>query len=250
MNSHSRKALVKTSLLILLSASLLSSCDNKNNAANEDAAEKTQTANSTANTNQENTIQRNRSQSNTTLPFFGELHIHSRNSPDAFITGVRVTPEHAYRYGRGESIDHISGVKSQNREPLDFMAVTDHAEYMGILPALSDADSPLANTWFSKEARSGDQKRYQNATMQVLMTLSSTPPKPIEELVSPEVTGPIWQSYITLADAFYEPGVFTTFVAYEWTLIPDAQHLHRNTIFAVTAVPALPLPSLNSVHPQ
>lgn len=251
MTLHSCKKLAQTSLLIFVSASLLASCNNKNNATTEDAASADQSqAVLEADTSKESTIQRNRNQNNTTLPFFGELHVHSRNSPDAFITGVRVTPEDAYRYGRGESIDHISGVKIQNREPLDFMAVTDHAEYMGILPALSDADSPLANTWFSKEARSGDRQRYQDATMQVLMTLSSTPPKPIEELVAPEVTGPIWQSYITLADAFYEPGVFTTFVAYEWTLIPDAQNLHRNIIFAGTDVPALPFSAFDSDKPE
>ncbi len=188
--------------------------------------------------------------STTTLPFFGELHIHSRNSPDAFITGVRSTPEDAYRYGRGEAIDHISGVKIQNNEPLDFMAVTDHAEYLGILPSLSNPNGPLANTWFGAEALSGDRKRYHEATMQILMTLGATPPKAIPELVAPKVSGPIWQSYIELADAFYEPGVFTTFVAYEWTLIPDQQNLHRNIIFEGTDVPAVPFSAFDSDKPE
>lgn len=240
INKAVNKNISTTALLI--SIILLISCDAKSPATSTEDKSAAQVKPSSTITN--------KSSSTNTLPFFGELHIHSRNSPDAFITGVRSTPEDAYRYGRGEAIEHISGVKIQNKTALDFMAVTDHAEYLGILPSLSDADSPLANTWFSKEARSGDKERYHNATMQILMTLGSTPPKPIPEMVAPEITGPIWQSYITLADAFYEPGVFTTFVAYEWTLIPDQQNLHRNIIFEGTDVPALPFSSFDSDKPE
>lgn len=185
-----------------------------------------------------------------TLPFFGELHVHSENSPDAYITGVRSTPEDAYRYAKGEAIAHISGQSIQNKAPIDFMAVTDHAEYLGILPALSDPNGPLAETWYGREALSGDHQRYQAATLKILYSLSGSPPKAIEEVSSPEITAPIWKSYVELAEKYNEPGIFTTFVAYEWTLIPNAQNLHRNIIFKGTEVPALPFSAFDSDKPE
>ena len=183
-------------------------------------------------------------------PWFGELHIHTRNSPDAFITGVRVSPEDAYRYAQGEAIDHVSGQKIQASYALDFIAITDHAEYMGILPALADPNGPLRNTRFGKIASTTNPQHFQDATLEILMTLDGDPPTPIPELDAPEVTSPIWQSYIELADKYYRPGEFTTLIGYEWTLIPQQQNLHRNVIFRGTDVPAKPFSAFDSDQPE
>ena len=62
---------------------------------------------------------------------FGDLHIHSGWSLDAFAAEVRARPRDAYRYARGEAIDHASGEKVKLAgPPLDFMALTEHAEYL------------------------------------------------------------------------------------------------------------------------
>ncbi len=66
--------------------------------------------------------------------YFGDLHIHTSWSFDAFVSGVRTSPDDAYRYGKGESIPHVSGKEIQMNRPLDFMAVSDHAEYMNLIP--------------------------------------------------------------------------------------------------------------------
>ena len=63
--------------------------------------------------------------------YWGDLHIHTSWSFDAFVNNVRTTPDDAYNFGKGAAIDHISGQKIQIKRPLDFMAVTDHSEYMG-----------------------------------------------------------------------------------------------------------------------
>ena len=63
--------------------------------------------------------------------YFGDFHIHTSWSFDAFIYNVRTTPDDTYRYGKGEAIPHVSGNTIQMQRPLDFMAVTDHSEYMG-----------------------------------------------------------------------------------------------------------------------
>ena len=178
------------------------------------------------------------------VALFGELHVHSRNSFDAFITGVRVPPEDAYRYAKGEAIDHFSGVKIQAKQPLDFMAVTDHAEYLGLLPTLMEPEGNLAHTDVAKELLSGDLQRFLAATIGVLHTLNSVVLHP--ELDVPEISKPIWASYVELADQFYEPGKFTTLVAYEWTSIPNSQNMHRNVIFRGTDVPELPFSAFDS----
>ncbi|HET6972229.1 MAG TPA: DUF3604 domain-containing protein, partial [Phenylobacterium sp.] len=38
--------------------------------------------------------------------YFGDLHVHTGLSFDAYIFNVRATPEDAYRFARGEPIGH------------------------------------------------------------------------------------------------------------------------------------------------
>jgi len=90
--------------------------------------------------------------------YFGELHVHSRNSFDSYFNSVRVSPEDAYRFGRGESIPHFSGERVQLSTPLDFMAVTDHAMYLGVLPKLSTDDNPLGRLPVAKRIRASERK--------------------------------------------------------------------------------------------
>ena len=242
-----------TIALIIGSVFFLTSCDKNSKAESvleNTGAEITANSQTDSTTRSTHITSENITDHHTTLPFFGELHVHSSNSPDAYITGVRNSPEDAYRYAKGQSIDHISGVKIKNHAPLDFMAVTDHAEYMGILPALSKANGPLAKTWYGREMLSGDPNRYKIATQKILFSLNGSPPRAIEEITTESIISPIWKSYVELAEKYNEPGVFTTFVGYEWTLIPNAQNLHRNIIFKGTDVPALPFSAFDSDKPE
>ena len=65
--------------------------------------------------------------------YFGDLHVHTSWSFDAFIYNVRTNPDDAYAFGKGKPIDHFVLDKVQIDRPLDFMAVTDHSEYLSLI---------------------------------------------------------------------------------------------------------------------
>src|SRR5215475_2231803 len=104
--------------------------------------------------------------------YWGDLHLHSNYSIDAYATGnVGVTPDMAYRFARGIPINNPNlGIKARIRRPLDFLAVTDHAEMLGLEIMLNERDPRLlATPWGRKmlalhqDPKSGGVMRAQNS---------------------------------------------------------------------------------------
>jgi hypothetical protein len=182
--------------------------------------------------------------------YFGEEHMHTRNSFDAFTVGVNATWEDAYRFALGEEIElSTTGEKMQRRTPYDFVAITDHSEYYGVLKDLVDPNSPLSKSEFAqgfargiKDPASGGQ--YVSQLIRTLVTND-----PMEEYVAPELVKGNWQKFIDAADRFYKPGEFTTLYAYEWTSIPNGRNMHRNVFFR-DKPPAAPFSAFNSIYPE
>ncbi len=180
--------------------------------------------------------------------FFGDLHLHSRWSFDAYSLNVAVGPEDAYRFARGEPIPHISGGDIQlDGPPLDFMALTEHAEYLGVATGLEQPASGLKSIDLIARYDADDPAIRGAAVAEFASHLTSGIPNP--ELVTAEVITPAWQRLIELADRYYEPGKFTTFVGFEWTSMPVG-NLHRNLIFRGSQVPDRPYSAFDSVKPE
>src|SRR5664279_3860866 len=81
--------------------------------------------------------------------YFGDLHLHSGYSMDAFAMGTRTTPDDAFRYALGETVEYFG--KPQKRiAALDFLALTDHAEYLGVGPETVNPNGVFAKTdWYT-----------------------------------------------------------------------------------------------------
>ena len=82
-------------------------------------------------------------------PFFGDLHVHTRWSLDASTQGTRTRPAEAYAFAQGEEIglqpfdaDGRPGRRARLARPLDFAAVTDHAELFGEVSICNTPNAP------------------------------------------------------------------------------------------------------------
>ena len=180
---------------------------------------------------------------------FGDLHVHTGYSIDAFIYDVFNGPSDAYRFGRGESIPHPAGYEVRIGRPLDFMAVTDHAKYMAVFQQLTDPSHPLSDHPLSESLTSADPNTRRLGLEQVMSRIRTG--QPIQaDLTRPEWASDVWRTTIAAADEYYEPGRFTTFVGYEWTAMPDGHNLHRNVIFRTSTVSRVPFSSLDSNDPS
>ena len=164
--------------------------------------------------------------------YFGDLHTHTNFSYDAFLNGTRATPDDAYRYAQGEPLTHAAGFEIRLDRPLDFFAVTDHASFLGMLPAMLDPeqevsrhpDAELARRIAAGELTGADRgAAYADIRAHTLGVR--------EGLLDLNVVRSAWRETIAAAERHNDPGRFTTFIAYEFTGSPENQNLHRNVIF-------------------
>jgi hypothetical protein len=168
--------------------------------------------------------------------FFGDLHVHTSWSTDAYMGGNRVGPNDAYRFARGEMIKLGNGVEAQLQTPLDFVALTDHAEGFDTIEACTLPDSPAFDTERCRTMRSGrfSQEDYLREAFESGIT------RPAQR--DPDLCADLekclayarstWRGVQETANAFDDPGRFTTLIGYEFSaLLPEFGMLHRNVIF-------------------
>ncbi len=181
--------------------------------------------------------------------YFGDLHVHTYLSNDAYIFNLRRTPDDAYRFARGEAIGHASGYNVRLAGgPLDFVAVTDHAEYLAAVREAGRPGSALNKLPFSQGLFSPDPDEIQAAfTRMTLARRAGTLPK---EFNDPAIVTGAWKEIQDAAERNNQPGRFTTLIGYEYTSAPDGRNLHRNVIFRSAKVPGQPYSAGDSTDPE
>jgi len=184
--------------------------------------------------------------------YFGEQHIHTSWSVDAWLFGNHLTgPDAALRYAQGETIHHPLGYDIKIEQPLDWMGVTDHSEYVGVTKEANTPGSALSKLPEAQPLILKDPN--DPADVQKVFTyLVSLVNRPrVEALSSPEVAGSVWKQNVQIADENNKPGTFTAFCSYEFTSQHNFRNLHRNIYFRDCAhVSAQPYSSLDSWHPE
>jgi len=178
---------------------------------------------------------------------WGDLHIHTGLSTDAYLMGTENLPDDAYVFAKGGEIRHPAGYGIRADTPLDFAAVTDHAEMMGVLRA-SGLELPLQRRTLRERLLYDSPLSltivYLRGIMNFGMDLSALDVDPVA------VGRDSWRRVIDSAEKHNEPGKFTTFIAYEWSSTPDGKNLHRNVIYRGSSVPDYPYSSLDSEDPR
>ena len=176
--------------------------------------------------------------------YFGETHVHTAYSLDAYIGGARLRPEDAYRFAMGEEVlSH--DIKMRINTPLDFCAVTDHAEYLGEMYSMMTPGAPGNDHEATTAIRNA--KTYDEAMSLFIKYVAgnnrgANPTHP-EFYQGEETTKSGWQEIQAATEKYYKPGKFTTLHAFEWSSAPGGANLHRNIIFRTNQVTDLPMSS-------
>ncbi len=218
---------------------------------------------------------------------WGDTHLHSSYSVDAYIAGNRTAdPEVAYRYAKGEPVVHpYNRTRVQILEPLDFLSVSDHAEYLGVVPVVMSGDF--------EQPEAGPFERIKSWLMIRILahwiedpldgTKRFTGYLPVPEIQSGDTRDPIaaakaagtdtgletiglinseaaerisasqWAKSMAAADRHNEPGTFTSLVGWEWTQTASGANLHRIVLSDMdgsTAADIDPIGSDDAPYPE
>src|SRR5215475_8404557 len=142
--------------------------------------------------------------------YFGETHVHTSWSLDAFTIGnTLTTPGDAYKYFKGEPIKHPLGYDVKIDTPLDWAGVTDHSEYAGVVQLANEPGSavskiPAAQPLILKARTKEEMTRV---ALYAINTLAAG--APIKELMAPEIAGSVWKKNVELAEQANQPGKFS-----------------------------------------
>ena len=179
-------------------------------------------------------------------PFFGDLHVHTSYSIDAYAVGTRVDPADAYAFAKGQEL-MLSDRHTRTRldRPLDFAAVTDHAEYFDVSYLCGDPGYS-GRDWcrrFREASQPDPQIQGFRKFAYPLLAGPTSQQAPVCDSAGEcrEARQSQWTRVRNMANEANEPCRFTAFVANEWSATPNARHWHRNLIYATERVPDYPI---------
>jgi hypothetical protein len=166
-------------------------------------------------------------------PLWGDSHLHTTLSFDAGIIGNRLPPRDAYRFARGEEVVSSTGQTVRLSRPLDWLAVTDHSDGMGLAGDVISGKPELlayeqAARWNKGLSEGGDAAVQ--AGLDLVQTFSQGKMDPdMLALYSPgsKLYKNLWEKVIDDAEAFNDPGRFTAMIGFEWTSLIKGNNMHR-----------------------
>jgi hypothetical protein len=183
---------------------------------------------------------------------FGDMHFHTDLSFDAGLIGTTLNADDGYRMARGEKVISNTGLPIRLIRPLDFLAITDHAEMIGLAPAIAESSPTLLaepwGKWIHERFNAGQEGRMEAVRDVVDKGTSGENP-----FSSDTMSRSIWDLTIAVADKYNEPGRFTSLIGFEWTSTPNGDNLHRVVIFrdgADRTRKTLPFSLFDSMDPE
>ena len=163
---------------------------------------------------------------------FGDTHFHTNLSFDAGLVGTSLDVDAGYRFARGEQVISNSGQPVQLIRPLDFLVITDHAEFIGLAPMIQRSDPALLadpwGKWVHERFNAGPEGRME-AFGNIIEWGTVKLKNPFS---SDEAARSIWAEFVEKAEAYNEPGRFSAMTGFEWTSSPAGNNLHRCVIYA------------------
>ena len=183
--------------------------------------------------------------------FWGDTHLHTRLSQDAYSFGVTLGSDEAYRFAKGETIEATHGQRARLARPLDFLVIADHASGLGSMQALVAGHPKLVASERLRGWRALLQKGGTAAGLKISEDgrLGGWP----DELNDPSIIRPAWEQVVEAAEAHNQPGAFTAFIGYEYTSWPGGSNLHRVVVYrdgAKRLLDRLPFSSFHSEDPE
>ncbi len=168
--------------------------------------------------------------------YWGDTHLHTSNSIDAFGFGVRLGPEEALRFARGEEVTATTGIKAKLERPLDFLVITDHSDALGGTKALAEAPRALIpdetmKRWHDMFNAGPEQSQRAMAEIIQARANNTIPPTMANDKAAAERNRTIWNAHLETVEDYNDPGKFTAFAGFEFTLMEGGRNLHRNVIF-------------------
>ncbi|WP_068118614.1 DUF3604 domain-containing protein [Tropicimonas marinistellae] len=169
-------------------------------------------------------------------PLWGDTHLHTSTSFDAGAFGNRLDARTAYRFAKGEEVQATTGFMARLSRPLDWLVVADHSDNMGLFDMIFAQDpsimsDPEGNRIATMVANGGDEGVA--AALELIDAFSRG------EVISPALAveagskpfRSVWQRQIAAAEEAYQPGLFTSFIGYEWTSLIQGGNMHRVVMY-------------------
>jgi len=191
-------------------------------------------------------------------PLWGDTHLHTANSFDAFTAGLRLGPADALRFARGEAVMTASGQEARLHRPLDFLVITDHSDAIGVTADLyhtpeDQVTDPTLKRWRAMMHEGGNSAYKAFREMVTAASNGTLPPSFADPTRQKEIARRVWDGQLEAVERYNEPGKFTAMIGFEYSLQPKGNTLHRNVMFrdgVDKARQVLPFPSDGKKGPE